>query len=125
MNVENFKKIVESEVKKECDRRMCQNCDNLQPEFNNSCALGVAIPEDFDEYTDLTFGCNLFCGRVLDRESGKLYKAKIRGSWTIARYEKWDEEGEGIYFIPGSEVPLTTEEFEHIDTEPINMPKED
>ena len=54
-------KALVNEIYADFKTRTCENCCELQPEFNNSCASGISIPEDFDGFTDLGFGCNEFC----------------------------------------------------------------
>ena len=49
-----------NEMEQDFNSRVCENCDELQPEFSNTCALGIAIPDDWDGMSDLTFGCNSF-----------------------------------------------------------------
>ena len=44
----------------EYDDEICKNCNYLQPDFNNTCSIGICIPEDMNEEPDLTFGCNKF-----------------------------------------------------------------
>ena len=49
------------------EKQTCENCCELQPEFNNTCAIGVSIPEDFDGFINLLFGCNNFCNKQEDK----------------------------------------------------------
>ena len=42
------------------ESRKCKNCNELQPNFNNTCGLGVSIPDDYEGNSDLEFGCNSF-----------------------------------------------------------------
>ena len=49
-----------NEIQQECDNEICKNCNNLQPDFNNTCSIGICIPEDINGESDLTFGCNKF-----------------------------------------------------------------
>ena len=39
----------------------CETCSCLQEDFNNTCSIGISIPEDMEtDEPDITFGCNLW-----------------------------------------------------------------
>jgi len=42
------------------ESKICKNCNYLQPDFNNTCAAGISIPDNFDDESDITFGCNMW-----------------------------------------------------------------
>ena len=49
-----------NEMQQDFNSRICKNCSYLQRDFNNTCELGISIPEDENGFTDTTFGCNNF-----------------------------------------------------------------